>query len=183
MVHFNGGPENPTGFYENGTIIDRVNKELLWNLGYDPRGQQRLPDHTIERFEISNIIYEIIQAQGVPENEPWYFKDPKTLLLYGSYLKSFPGAKWVLVRRDIDDNIDSCIRASFLMARESVADWLEYVKHYLGLAEHLQNECENVKVVWYDKIIEGNLDELAETIYWLGLDFNSDYIEQIVIRK
>ena len=183
LVHTNGGPGNPTGLYENQAIIDRVNKEILWNLGCDPRGQEKLPDHNIPRIDISIEIHTIIQGQGGSITKPWYFKDPKTLLVYGSYLKSFPGAKWILVRRNIDDIIDSCIRASFLCNKDSVVACENYVKHYLALAEKLQAECPNVLEVWYDKIMDGNLDELGKVIEWLGLEFIPEYIDKTVIHK
>ena len=85
-----GDELNPSGYYENYEIIEKIDKKILAELGFDPMGQKELPGEDIERRDIRADVFAIAQDQGILPGEKWYYKDAKLLLLYGSYLKSFP---------------------------------------------------------------------------------------------
>jgi len=182
VLDVNGTKENPTGFYENQEIITKVTKRILFDLGYDPRGQVKLPGTDCGRVDVSNEVFDIVRGQGIGTGEKWFFKDPKTILLYGSWNESFPKAKWVLVRRNTTDIVGSCLRTNFMGDRETIGEWIEYAREYMNLMDALRYEGADARELWYDNIIEGNYEELREVIEWLGLKYDERYIDEITIR-
>lgn len=181
--YLNGTIENPTGFYENNEIDIRIDKKILRDNGFDIRGQKKLPDHNLQGYDVREKVFRMMKEQGVGVDDNWYFKDAKALLIQQTFLMSFPEAKWILVRRDIDDIIDSCMRANFMSDRNTVGEWYDWVIHYFKLMDKLKERTENWLDVHYENLMNENYEEIKGVIEWLGLEYNEKYIDKIVIRK
>ena len=175
--------EQPTGFYENEELTTRVSKSILFDLGFDPRGVKKIPDHNVPTFDVSVQVFNIARKQGITVGDVWYLKIIKGLLLYRTYLRSFPNSQWVLVRREPDGIIQSCMLASFMVGRETANEWADYVRHYTRMMIRLKRECPQVREVWYEKLLAGEHDEIESVLGWLGLDYDKEYIDKTVIKK
>lgn len=184
VVETNGmGEMQPTGFYENTELVTKVNKNTLWEMGCDPRGVKALPTNGQQGTDVSLLVFDIMRRQGVGIDTPWYFKDPKTLLLHTTYLRSFPSSPWVLVQRDREAIVDSCMRCPFMVGRKTRNEWMQYVKYFMRAMVRVQLATMNVRTVRYDDLISGNFERMREVIEWLGLRWNRQHVEETVIKR
>jgi hypothetical protein len=59
--------------------------------------------------------------------------------------------------------------------------WLWWVNKHLDKFREIQDSGVNVKVVWPERMVEGDYQQMMETIEWLGLKWNGpavyDFIE------
>ena len=182
IMNVGGGPYNPTGFYENHEIINSVDKQILKSAGLDPMGQTSLPGEDFPAHDIRQRVFNIAASQGVSAADTWFFKDAKLLLLSRSYTQSFPGAKIVLVRRQKEGIVKSCMRTPFMHGRKTEKEWMDWVNHHIMLMACLKSTYSKVREVWYEDLIVGNLTPIRELIQWLGLEYHHDYVNSIVIR-
>jgi len=176
--------EQPTGFYENTEFDTKISKWILAEHGYDQRGQKAMPGKDFLPFDVRELAFDIMRGQGVGEDEVWFVKNCKAILIFHTYLESFPGSKWVLVRRNMDDIVDSCIRASFMGSRHTLGEWNEWYIHWKGLLDELKRQAgDSLREVWYEKLMEGDYREVENVLTWLGLRYDEKYIDNIIIRK
>ena len=182
-IVINGSPYNPTGFYENHEIISAIDKQILREAGFDPLGQNGVPPADLPGKDIRQGMFRIASDQGIRPGETWFFKDAKLLLVFRSYVESFPESKIVLVRRNANDIVNSCMNAPFMHRRSTPEQWLDWVEDQEKIMDVLKAEKKEVREVWYEDIINGNLDQLQKVIEWLDLDWHVDFVSSIVIRK
>ena len=105
---------NKKGMFENSMIRETIIKPILRGVGADPMGQNPLPD--IKDFENKPELVErtrgkviaTMRAQGL-RKQKWFYKGAKMCLMWNLWHKMFPRAKWVVVRRDDEGIIDSCL--------------------------------------------------------------------------
>ena len=182
-INLDGNEYNPTGYYENHAIIQTVDKQILKSRGFDLMGQKKLPGEDFPVVDIRDKVFSVIASQGVSSADTWFFKDAKLLLLFRSYTKSFPGSKIVIVRRQKEGIINSCMRTPFMSGRKTEYEWLEWVNHHIMLMAALKSSFSKVHEIWYEDLINGNLNPIKELIQWLGLEFHMDYINSIIIKN
>ncbi|MCK4819383.1 sulfotransferase [bacterium] len=178
-----GDQWNPTGYYENYEIIDKVDKRLLRDAGYDVMGQYPLPREPLPAEDIRERVEKIAMEQGIRPGDNWYFKDAKLLLVYKSYLKSFPSSKIILVRRDGNDIIQSCMRTPFMTKRETSDQWIDWLEDHERFMGYLKSESSNVVEIWYEDLQAGNYTGISNVIKWLGFEFDKEIINNIIIKR
>lgn len=178
-----GSPYNPTGFYENHRLISAIDKPLLVNAGFDPLGQKGLSPADLPAVDIRESVFRIAADQGIHPGEQWFFKDAKLLLVYRSYVESFPESKIILVRRNANDIVKSCMRTPFMHRRDTPEQWLDWVEDHEKLMVALHAAKKEVREVWYEDLMSGNLNPIREAIEWLGLEYHVDFVSSIIIRK
>jgi hypothetical protein len=183
VVKIEANEWNPTGYYENREIVDKVIKRLLIDFGYDPMGQERLPGEDLPRVNIRDQIFQIAEEQGIRPGKPWYFKGAKILLLYGSFIKSFPESRIVLVRRRANDIVASCMRTNFMAKRSTPEQWLDWLEDHEKIMSRLKDEFHNVMEVWYEDFILGNLEPMKRVVRWLDLHFDDNFVKSIIIKR
>lgn len=178
-----GGVENPKGFFENIYLREQVNKKILNRLDVDPLGVQKLP--SLESLPPVHGLKEVIRT-GLEENgydhlHPWLFKDAKLTLLWPVYLEAFPNAHWIIVRRETEHIIASCLNTSFMKKQSSDYQfWVNWANEYLTRLETLkQTQC-SWSEIWSPKIINGELDELAILVEQLGLHWQPKIAQQFI---
>lgn len=187
---------NPKGMFENARIVNSIVKPYLRKLNVDPMGQFPLPD--IKTLPIPSnlktLVEGIMQQEGYSKG-PWFYKGAKMCLVWPIWHYAFPDAKWVIVRRSTPDIIHSCFHTSFMRAfsrppfqqavgaKNESEGWLWWVhQHEERFAEMIQAGL-NVKVVWPDRMVNGNYKQLYQTIDWLGLKWNSKAVVEFVDPK
>jgi len=177
-----GGPANPKGFFENREIRENILKPYMQLCGGDPKGQKPLPqiNNLIKVTNLGFKIEQIIKYNGY-HNGPWYYKGAKMCLVWPTFHVHFPKAKWVIVRREDEDIINSCMNTGFMSAYKCAEGWQEWIDvHKLRFSEMHENGLQ-IKEVWPSKFVKGDYSEIKETIEWLGMKFNEEIVKDMVV--
>lgn len=177
---------NKKGMFENAEIVQGFVKPLLKRLGCDPLGQKPLPDiNKIHRLPddqakaCRRFVLETIRKQGY-SGGPWYYKGAKLCLLWPLWHKAFPNARWIIVRRDPEDIVASCLRTSFMRKYQTRAGWLGWVVEHEKRFEEMHNAGLSVMEVWPQRAINGDLTELQMVINNLGLKWDFNTVREFV---
>lgn len=180
---------NEKGMFENVRIRETLTKPYLDELGADPMGQYPLPDINTLPIpsnwgqEVERIIIEEGYGQGT-----WMYKGAKMCLVWPVWDYAFPKAKWIIVRRRTEDITTSCQKTSFMRAfrspeiqqmvgakdeREGWGWWVR--QHESRFAEMIQAGL-NVKVIWPERMVDGDYSQIYEMLDWLGLPWKSEVL-------
>ena len=187
---------NRAGMFENTRIRNTIVKPYLRKLGMDPLGQYPLPD--VASLSIPNnlntLVTGIMKEQGY-RNGPWFYKGAKLCLIWPIWTYAFPNAKWIIVRRQTADIVQSCLKTNFMRAfgkevfresagvKDEVEGWVWWVEQHKKRFVEMMEAGLNVKVVWPDKMVRGDYSQLYETVEWLGLKWDSDALIKFVDPK
>ena len=183
---------NGKGMFENIAIRDKITRPYLRELGADPNGQYPLPD--VHQLPIpknwNQRVGELVHSEGY-EGGNWFIKCTKMSLIWPVWHYAFPNSKWIIVRRRTGDIINSCLKTSFMKAfhnpkfQEAVGvnnepdGWKWYVRQFEERFVEMIMEGVNCKVVWPHRMVDGDYQEMMETIDWLGLKWNSEVLSFI----
>lgn len=169
---------NRRGQYENREVIDLVEKPYLSSIDADPLGQDPLPGYDDLRPDPRRrgSVLDIMVRQGLQPGQTWYLKDAKAALDWPVWQDAFPGAWWVIVRRDRAAIIRSCERTTFMRRRRNWGPWVDY---------HLERFTDILRTgqaveVWPQRAADGDLSELRETVEQLGLAWDQGAVEAFV---
>lgn len=177
---FGGVMTNKRGLYENDCIRDTLVKPYLEKDGSDPNGQRILPDTgTLSiprnwREEVERVMVSEGYIKG-----PWIYKDARLALMWPVWHYAFPNAKWIIVRRRTGDIIQSCMKTNYMDAYSTEEGWLGWVHEYEAKFIEMINEGLNVRVLWPERMVHGDYQQLYETLDWLGLKWSSDILNFI----
>ncbi len=62
---------------------------------------------------------------------PWLYKDARLTLIWPLYKKAFPGATWLVVRRDEEGFVNSCLRTDFMKQHsQNRKFWKKFAQEY-----------------------------------------------------
>ena len=180
---------NKKGMYENYRIREAITKPYLRSIGVDPLGQYPLPD--IATLPIPNDwrakVEQVFKDEGY-ESGPLFYKGAKCCLFWPVWAHAFPSAKWIIVRRRAGDIANSCINTGFMRAfrdrkiQRAVGaaterdGWLWWIREHEKRFVEMIQEGLNVKVVWPERMVDGDYGQLYETVEWLGLKWNSEVL-------
>jgi len=178
-----GGEENPKGFFENIYLREQINKKILGALQVDPLGVQTLPalDNLPPVEGLEELIKIGLEADGYDYTKPWLFKDAKLTLLWPIYLKVFPKAHWVIVRREEEHIISSCLNTSF-MKKQSIDPefWIKWTGEYLTRLDTLKQSGCAYSEIWTPSIIDGDLTNLEKLSHALDLTWDSHALKEFI---
>lgn len=182
---FGGIMTNKRGLYENDKVRDLLVKPYLQDTGVDPLGQFPLPDTNsmlIPRHWRSQV-QEIMEEEGYTGG-PWMYKDSRIGLMWPIWHYAFPNAKWILVRRRTGDIVDSCKKTAYMAAYKNQANleainvttedegWKWWIHEQEKRWVEMMNEGVNVKVIWPERMVDGDYRQFHETLEWAGLKWN-----------
>lgn len=168
---------NKKGQFENDHIREQVVKPYLRSLGADPLGQDPLPDldKLIPYKDFFRDVTTPICQEGY-QSGPWYYKGAKMCLIWPVWHVAFPKAKWIIVRRTSDNIVRSCLNTGFMRAFHDAEGWSKWVWKHLVRFEEMKDSGLNIREVWSDKLIDGDLSEIQEAIEWAGLEWKEDEV-------
>ena len=184
---FGGVMDGPTeynekGMFENTHIKERIEKTHLRLIGADPRCQNPLP--STKNMSIPSDWKERVDGTMVKEGYvkgPWFYKSAKACLLWPVWHYAYPKAKWVIVRRRSADIAQSCLDTAFMNAYDNYADWIKWINRHEERWVEMMNAGANVKVIWPERVVHGDYEQIYEVVEWLGLRWKSkevmDHIE------
>lgn len=187
---FGGVMTNKRGLYENDNIRETVVKPYLRRSGADERGQYPLPDLNtdvvIPKYFKSGIE-KIMVREGYQEG-PWMYKDARIALMWPVWHYAFPNAKWIIVRRRTGDIIQSCLKTGYMLAfaessnRSSInvqseeEGWLWWVHQYEKRFVEMLTEGVNCKIIWPERMLNGDYHQLYDALDWLGLEWKTEVL-------
>ena len=180
---FGPTPHNQKGSFENKEIRERFIKPYLMMLGNDPLGLRDFPNvdaHIIPPRIWKEEIEKLIASQGY-EAGTWLLKDCKLALFHELWDAAFPKAKWIVVRRNRDSIIGSCLRAEPMVRHIGCerTKWERWHDQYLAkLTEIVQNK--NVIEIWPDTDIIETTAGIESVINSLGLKYDQATIDAFI---
>ncbi len=178
---FGGDMSLHKGSYENGAIQSLVESAYLESNGYDPMGQFPLPNgiHTLPS-NWKKLILGQLMVEGY-EKGTWMYKSSRASLLWPIWNYAFPSAKWVIVRRRTGDIVESCTKTGYMTAFKNETNlsnvgvqtekdgWLWMVHKYEEKFIEMISEGLNCKVIWPERMVNGDYRQVYETLDWIGL--------------
>ncbi len=168
-----GGPPNPRGFFEHIALREGVVKSILRVLECDPLGVRRLPElDTLPPVDnLRETVHQLLRREGYDGRRPWLFKDAKLTLLWPQWAAAFPQARWVIVRRDIEAVIDSCLRTHF-MAWHGLDRhrWRQWAEAYLERLRRLKASVPWAREIHPHTLVAGDWSPFLGLAETLGLE-------------
>lgn len=162
--------------YENKCIID-FNLELLKH-NYNFPTSDSIPIQP----KWKNVINGVRVAQNGMDRI-WYFKHSTLARLWRVYAFAFPQAKWIIVRRKTPDIIKSCVKTGYMTLykdenrlkqegfKTEEEGWLSWIHIYEERFIEMFKSV-NCKVVWPERMVAGDYEQLKEVVEWVGLQWN-----------
>jgi hypothetical protein len=137
------GPVNALN--EHTGVREGVLKPLLRAAGADPRGQHPLP--SLNNLPAApDLRRDALAALG----EANTYKDAKLCLTWRCWDRAFPDARWIVVRRDREGIVGSCLRTPFMRAYDTADDWRLWVDHHLAQFNAMRSAGLDMVEVWPD---------------------------------
>ena len=183
---------NQKGMFENARIRNTVVKPYLKSMGYDAMGQYPLPD--VGKLKIPVDWADRVQSVMIDEGYTggdWMYKGAKMCLFHPVWHYAFPNAKWVIVRREDEDIVNSCMHTGFMRAF-SLPDnikavgaineqdaWFWWVRQHNKRFVEMIEKGMNCKQIHPERMIRGDYSQVHEMLEWLGLEWNSGITEFI----
>ena len=174
---------NPKGYFEHQIIREHVIKKVLTALGSDPLGVSSLPplQASLEINGLRGSLHTIISREGYGGAVPWLYKDAKLSLIWPAFHKAFPEAQWVVVRRDPEQIIASCMRTPFMQQHSlDKTFWVRFVEAYLRRLRSLTDTISGAITLDADPILNGEFADLSMAIHSCGLEFNANVVADFV---
>jgi len=187
-----GGEMSKRGMLTN----DRVREEIVYpyfeDIQMDKLGQYPLPDTDNLLIPPSWRwgIQQVMIDEGY-QGGRWMYKDSKLALTWPIWNYAFPNAKWIIVRRRTGDIIQSCLKTGFMTAFGSSANqyavnaateqegWLWWVHQYEARFVKMIEAGVNCKVIWPERMVHGDYQQMYETLEWVGLPWNKGIVNLI----
>ena len=165
---------NQQGIHENFMIQKHLIKKYLKYINCDELGQYPLPNTDIlpSIMDLYKKFYGIMEYEGYLGG-PVFYKDAKLALIWPLWIDAFPNAQWVLVKRDIKEIIQSCKNAFFMITFNTEEHWESWINEYWDRLETAKKHI-NYREIEADTIIKGDLEEIKDTIKWLGLTWTEE---------
>ena len=183
---------NPKGMFENARVRNEIVKPYLRRINVDALGQWPLPDvdSMLIPTDWGRRVEQVIMDQGYTKG-PWMYKGAKMCLMWPLWHYAFPNAKWIIVRRRTGDIVQSCMKTAFMRAfareeackavgaKDAREGWLWWIHQHEDRFREMMNEGVNCKVVWPERMVTGDYEQLYETLEWLGLRWQTNALEFI----
>ncbi len=182
---------NRKGQFENEFIRDRLTKPLLKSIGADPMGQYPLPEveeRNLRSFgpEWRRKVLSAVLNQGYAGDVPWMVKGAKACLIWPVWAEAFPQAKWVIVRRDDERIIDSCMKTSFMRKHKTRDGWQSWIDHHKACWKAMGRRVGHIEV-WSDHVVKSVHYDDFTIARWMvesvGLQWDEQKVKQFIDPK
>ncbi len=184
---------------ENEAWKVKLQTYFRYEIGCDPAGQYPLPSANYTIYNtFGNRFENVFENEMYDGHSPWMIKSSKLGLLWKQMHRSYPTAKWVIVRRRTGDVLYSCCKTAFMNAFKIEANckavgaaneregWLWWVKKQEENFTEMVAAGLNCKIVWPDRIANGDWSQIKEMLEWLELPFDEQLLKEEIehlIRK
>lgn len=161
------GEQNSLG--ESRDVTERVVKPYLRSIGADPLCQDPLPELEDIRPD-PDWRGKVLKALGSADA----LKCPKIGPIWPVWWAAFPEARWIVVRRNKDRIVDSCLRTGFMRAFKDREGWGRWVDTHLQRFEELKANADCIEVWPNDEMTKP--EPYRDMIAFVGLDYDRDVV-------
>jgi len=143
-----------------------------------------MPDY-LDLKEITNWK-ELVETELGKQETPFMYKDSQITQLWTLWHEAYKDAKWIIVRRRTGDILNSLHETAYMTRFKIIANqmqigalnekegWLwwvhEYERHFVDMIEAGVNH----KIVWAERMRDGDFDQMKEVVDWCGLSWNEE---------
>ena len=173
-------------------LVDSYYKEICKIPIY---GQYPLPDLRSIKIPSNwgDSIEYLLKEDMYDAKIPWMYKSSRLAQLWPIWHDTYPNAKWVIVRRRTGDILHSCLKTGFMTAYANKAiqhgigvnseqeGWLWWVHQHEKLFVEMIEKGLNCKIIWPERIVYNDYEQIYEMLEWLGLRWNPNLIDSISI--
>lgn len=175
-----GNPRNPRRCsFENHAVNDNLRRQVR-RMGYDPKVHTIFPpSHQVPRMPwLQEWLVREFQYQG-HKGERWLVKHALLAVFWSEYQRSFPNARWVIVRRDVGSLVQSCMATRYMDTFTDPSKWLQWVEWYQSRLNLVCSNTIHIQV-WPTKMLHGQLDEIQKVVAFCGLPWNEAVVRQLI---
>jgi hypothetical protein len=172
------GEFSKQSMYCNDRIRDCLVKPYFVLRNADPNAEKNYPQVITIPKNWKNNVETILSLQGY-SGGPWLYKDSRLCQMWPVWDEAYPNAKWVIVRRRTGDILESCLRTKYMKSYDTREGWLEMVHEYEHRFVEMITEGCNCKIIWPERMIYGDYEQLYELCEWLGLKWNPESLKFI----
>jgi hypothetical protein len=179
---------NISKMYENENIIPYTGKYISHNL---VDGDLFLKtDHMTIPVNWKLHIDTFLKNEGYKDGL-WMLKSSMLAQTWPLWHYAYPNARWLIVRRRTGDVIQSCMKTGFMrtfkeeenLRKIDVQDeregWKWWVHQYEKKFVEMIEAGVNCKIVWPERMVTGDYQQIYETLEWLGMKWNTRIVEVI----
>jgi len=142
------------------------------------------------KFDWIKDIELILLSEGYTGND-WLYKSSLLCKTWPVWNYAFPNAKWIIVRRNKEDIIQSCLKTAhmdrFKNSRNlkalnlitEYAGWEYWVEQHNKLFVTMMEHGLNCRIIWPERMVHGDYEQIYELIEWLGLEWNNNIYTEI----
>ena len=179
--------------YENIYVRNHVFCGYMKKHFMDWHGQFPLgdPGALSLRTDWREMVENCMLEEGYSGQGAWFLNFSQIALTWPLWTHAFPNARWVIVRRRTGDIIQSCLKTEYMDAFSKQAvqqavgadnerdGWLWWVNQYEKRFVDMIMSGINVKVVWPQRMVYGDYEQMMELVDWLGLEWNTEVLNFI----
>ena len=168
------------GMFEN-ELITEYNREFLqvYPLSFPESKELSIPADWSSRIDKVGL------------KNPWMVKSATLARMWSVWDYAYPDAKWLIVRRRTGDVIQSCLKTGYMKTFKDLKNlsslgftyeeegWLWWVHQYEAKFVEMIQAGLNCRIIWPERMVTGNYQQIFETIDWLGLKWNNKIPEII----
>jgi hypothetical protein len=175
------------------TMSENIGLKLLMNnFLVDSKSSNLYPDTKLQYIppDFRDKVYDILEAEGYKDGS-WMCKSSLMPQMWPTWFYAYPNARWVIVRRRTGDIIESCMKTGYMTmfknpsnlklikAKTEAEGWLWWVHQYEKSFVEMIEAGVNCKIVWPERMVTGDYQQIYETLDWLGLEWNPKIVQII----
>lgn len=162
-------PSNVLGFFESQTVRHTMQRPYFKKIGFDPLARKNMPT---AKDIIIDPTWRKRFFQAVPGCTA--HKEAKIMLYWEQWHHAFPEAKWVIVRRNREEILESVSkRTSFMKGKLPPAKWEKWIDHHLARMDEMK-EIVDWRELDTGRLVQGDFKEIRSIIEWSGLTWTDD---------
>jgi hypothetical protein len=173
---------------ENVGIRDGFTKPMLAELGCDPGEgkfvQRKVVEDVVAAGSIdtwkNNIMSPLAKQGYFAKPRQWFYKSTELSLVWPIWNAVFPRARWVLVRRDAEDLVRSCLRTGYMKPYSNRSGWLRWVAEHEECFEEMYNAGLDLREIWPQRMVDGDFTQMQMVVNWLGLEWEEQKAREFV---
>jgi hypothetical protein len=135
-----------------------------------------------------NVVQYYMSIDGYKSDQKWLYKNHRILQTWRIWKEIYPDAKWIIVRRNTNDIIDSCIQTHYMNAfknpfnlkkvnaKDEYEGWLWWIYKHKDLITELTASGIDYKIIWPEKMLFGDYTQMKEIVEWIGFQWNDQII-------
>ena len=173
--------------YENIGI-----KQMMDRFLYENRNGSLFPDVKSQSISTTwkDRVLDILTAEGYTDG-PWMCKSSRMGQMWPTWHYAFPNARWIIVRRRTGDIIQSCVKTAYMSmfkdpshlkqvgALTEEEGWKWWIHQYEKQFVEMIETGVNCRIVWPERMVTGDYQQIYETLEWLGLTWSTKIVETI----